>query len=206
MFRRIAVATVALALGVAVSAGLLAYSGSAAVARDFFAVARDLPAGAAVSTDVLLPVRAALDPPQAATLFTLADRRLLLGSRARRQLSAGQLIGRGDVEPATADATEAMVAVPIKAVPPTRAGDRVDIFALVGSGDHVSAVPFAWAVPVAAVTGDGLVLRVRSRQELAFVYAAGTMRLAAVVTAAAAPPGDVAPITSADQALAVAAG
>jgi hypothetical protein len=206
MFRRIAVAAVALAVGVAVSAGLLAYSGSASGGRGFFAVDRDLPAGAPVSAEVLVLVRAAIDPPQAAALFTLADRRLLLGSRARRQLNAGQLIGRSDVEPATADAIDALVAVPIKAVPPTRAGDRVDIFALVGSGDHVSAVPFAWAVPVAAVTGDGLVLRVRTRQELAFVYAAGTMRLAAVVTAAAAPPGDVAPITSGDQALAVAAG
>jgi hypothetical protein len=204
MFRRIAVAIVALVLGVAVSACLLAYVRSASGARSVLTVTRDLPAGASLTADVLQPVQAAVDPAQAAGLFTAAERSRVAGSLAEHQLSAGQLLQRGDVQPPGTETAGSLVAVPIKDLPPVRTGDRVDLFALVGSGDRLSAQPFAWSVRVAAVTPDGLVLQVPSRQEVAFVYAAGTMRLAAVLTSAPAPPASVGPISSPEQALAVA--
>lgn len=202
MLRRISVAVVALLVGVAVSAGLLAYVRSAAGARSVLAVTRDLPAGGSLTADLLRPVQAAVDPAQAAGLFAAAERSRVIGSRAEHQLSAGQLLERGDVQPAGTEAAGSLVAVPVKDLPPIRAGDRVDLFALVGSGDRLSAQPFAWSVLVAAVTTDGLVLQVPSRQELAFVYAAGTMQLAAVLTTAPAPPAGSAPISSPEQALA----
>jgi hypothetical protein len=206
MLRRIIVATLSLALGFGVAAGLLLYAGTAGGGRTVFALNRDLPAGAPLTPDVLTEVRAALDPGQASQLFGLGDRVLLLGGRARHQLAAGQLLQRSDVEPQPANGADALVEVPIKDLPPVRPGDRVDLFALTGSGEQVVARPFAWSVTVAAVNPDGLVLQVRGRQELAFVYAAGTMRLAAVVTGAPAPPAEVAPISSGEAALAAAAG
>jgi hypothetical protein len=206
MLRRILVATLSLALGFGVAAGLLLYAGTAGGGRTVFALSRDLPAGATVTADALTQVRAAVDPAQAAQLFGGGDRSLLLGSRTRLQLSAGQLLQRSDVEPVPAGGADALVAVPIKDLPPVRPGDRVDLFVLTGGGEQVVARPFAWAVTVAAVSPDGLVLQVRGRQELAFVYAAGTMRMAAVVTGSPAPPADVAPIGSGEAALAAAAG
>jgi len=203
MYRRIAVAAVALAAGVAVSVALFAYSISVSGARSVFAVTRDIPAGATLTADALQPVQAALDPAQAAGLLAAADPSHAVGRRARHQLAAGQLLQRGDLEPAGPAAADSLVAVPIKDLPPVRAGDRVDLFALVGSGDRLSVQPFAWSVRVAAVDADGLVLQVQSRQEQAFVYASGALRLAAVLTAAPAPPAGAAPITSAEQALAV---
>ncbi|HVD01410.1 MAG TPA: hypothetical protein VNG93_09745 [Candidatus Dormibacteraeota bacterium] len=206
MLRRIIAATLCLALGCGVAAGLLLYAGTVGGARTFYAVSQDLPAGAPITADVLTEVHAGVDPGQAALLFGGGDRGLLLGSRARHQLSSGQLLQRSDVEPQPANGADALVAVPIKDLPPVRPGDRVDLFALTGNGDQVVAQPFAWAVSVAALSPDGLVLQVRGRQELAFVYAAGTMRLAAVVTGAPAPPVEVAPIGSGEAALAAAAG
>jgi hypothetical protein len=202
MFRRIAVAALALAVGVAVSVGLFVYSTSVSGAHSVFAVRRDIPAGASLTADALQPVQAALDPAQAAGLVAADDPSRVVGWRARHQLSAGQLLQRGDLEPAGSAAADSLVAVPIKDLPPVHAGDRVDLFALVGSGDRLSVQPFAWSVRVAAANADGLVLLVQSRQEEAFVYASGALRLAAVLTAAPAPPAGAAPITSAEQALA----
>ena len=206
MLRRILVAALSLAVGLGVAAGLLVYAGSAGAGRSVFALSRDLPSGAPLTSDALTEVRASLDPGQAAQLFGGGDRGLILGSRARHQLSAGQLLQRSDVEAVPAGGADALVAVPVKELPPVRQGDRVDLFALTGSGDQVVAQPFAWGVTVAAVVPDGLVLQVRSRQELAFVYAAGAMHLAAVVTSAPAPPAEAAPISSRAAALAAAAG
>jgi hypothetical protein len=142
MFRRVAVAAVALTVGVATAVGLLAYTA------------------------------------------------LIAGSRPV------------PVAPARTEAADALVAMPIKDLPPVRAGDRVDLFALTGGGDHLSAQPFAWSVRVAAVSADGLILHVPSRLELAFVYAAAALRMAAVLTTASVPPAGAAPITSPEQALA----
>ena len=202
MFRRIIVAAVALAAGAAVSAGLLAYSSAIGGSRGFLAAAHDLPAGAALTADSVEVVQVVAAPAQAAVLLAAPGSRLPVGSRTTHLLTAGQLLVRGDLEAAGPEVAASLVAVPIKDLPPTRAGDRVDLFVLSGTGDHAAAQPFAWAVPVAAVTGDSLVLRVGVRQELAFVYAAGALRLAAVVSGASAPPAAVAPITSPDQALA----
>ena len=206
MLRRIIVATLSLILGCGAAAGLLLYAGTAGGGRTVFALGRDLPAGAPITADALTEVHAGLDPGQASQLFGAGDRVLLLGGRARHQLAAGQLLQRSDVEPQPANGADALVAVPIKDLPPVRAGDRIDLFALTGSADQVVARPFAWAVTVAAVNPGGLVLQIRGRQEIAFVYAAGTMRLAAVVTGAPAPPAGVAPIGSGEAALAAAAG
>ena len=206
MLRRILVAGLSLALGFGVAAGLLLYQGSAGGGRTVFALTRDLPAGAPLTPDAVTLVPAAVDPAQAAGLFSSGDRRQLLASRAIHQLSSGQLLQRSDVRPATAGGADALVALPIKEVPPVRPGDRVDLFALTGSGDQVVARPFASGVVVAAVTGDGLVLQVREEQELAFVYAAGTMRLAVAVSTGAAQPAQPAAIGSGDAALAAAGG
>ena len=138
--------------------------------------------------------------------FAPADRSRLLGSRAVHPLGSGQLIQHSDVQGGGSDAAGSLVTVPLKFLPPARAGDRVDLFILSGSGDQVTALPFAWGVPVAAVESDALVLQVRSRQELAFVYAAGALRLAAVVTGSPAPPTDIAPISSEEAAISGAAG
>ena len=184
--------------------GLLADLAVTGGGPGYLAVAHDQPAGASLTADSFEVVKVTLAPAQAAALLPAAGSRLPVGSRTTRPLSAGQLIERGDLEAAGAEAASALVAVRIKDLPPTRAGDRVDIFVLSGSGDHAAAQPFAWAVPVAAVTGDGLVLRVAPRQELAFVYAAGSLRLAAAVGGAAPPAAPMAPISSPDQALAVA--
>ena len=204
MFRRIAVAAVAIAVGAAVSAGLIAYQAATVGGRGFLAAAHDLPAGASVTADSFEVVQVVVAPAQAVVLLPASSSRLRVGSRAVHPLLAGQLIVRGDLEAAGTDAAAALVAVPIKDLPPTRAGDRVDLFVLTGTGEHASAQPFAWAVPVAAVTGDGLVLRVATHQELAFVYAAGALRLAAVVSGAGPPAAPMAPMTSPDQALAAA--
>ena len=201
MFRKLAVAAVALLVGIAAAAGSLAYSSFAGSARTFFAAAHDLPAGAPLMADSIQPVRAAMDPAQAAAAFGSADRTRLLGALTRHELAAGQLIQRADVEAAGGRGGSALVAVPMKDLPPLRAGDHVDLFALVGSADKLVAEPFAWSVPVAAVTQSGLVLRVGERQELAFVYAAGTMRLAAVLSGSPQPPGGAGSISSPEQAL-----
>ncbi|TMD55664.1 MAG: hypothetical protein E6I85_02435 [Chloroflexi bacterium] len=176
MFRKLAVAAVALLVGIAAAAGSLAYSSFAGSART-------------------------MDPAQAAAAFGSADRTRLLGALTRHELAAGQLIQRADVEAAGGRGGSALVAVPMKDLPPLRAGDHVDLFALVGSADKLVAEPFAWSVPVAAVTQSGLVLRVGERQELAFVYAAGTMRLAAVLSGSPQPPGGAGSISSPEQAL-----
>jgi len=210
MLRRIVVAALSLALGVGVAAGLLLYAGTAGGGRSVWAVTRDLPAGAPLTADAITLVHAAVDPGQAGQLFGdgARDRGRLLSGRAAHQLSAGQLLQRSDVQPAGAtDAAGSLVEVPIKDLPPVHPGDRVDLFVLSGEpGAKVVAQPFAWGVVVAAVGSDGLVLEVKSRQELAFVYAAGTMRMAAVVTGSPAPPAEVAPISSGEAALAAAAG
>ena len=168
------------------------------------AAAHDLPAGASLTPDSFEVVQVVVAPAQAAVLLPAPGTWLPAGSRASHPLLAGQLVVRGDFEVAGAETAAALVAVPIRDLPPTRAGDRVDLFVLSGTGDHAVAQPFAWAVPVAAVTAEGLVLRVASRQELAFVYAAGALRLAAVVSGAGPPAAPAAPMSSPDQALAAA--
>jgi hypothetical protein len=206
VFRRIALALLSLVLGGAVAAGLLVYAGTAGGGRVVYAVARDLPAGAPLTADTLVEVRASLDPAQGQSVFTPADRGRLLASRARHPLGAGQLIQRSDVQPAGGDVADALVTVPVKFLPPAHAGDRVDLFILSGAGDQTVAEPFAWGVPVAAVLPDALVLQVRGGQEEAYVYAAGVLRLAAVVTTAPVPPDGAGPIDSQEAAVAAAAG
>ena len=204
MLKRIAVAAIAIAVGGAVSAGLLVYQSSTTGGHGFLAAAHDLPAGASLTPDSFEVVQVVVAPAQAAVLLPAPGTRLPAGSRASHPLLAGQLVVRGDFEVAGAETAAALVAVPIRDLPPTRAGDRVDLFVLSGTGDHAVAQPFAWAVPVAAVTAEGLVLRVASRQELAFVYAAGALRLAAVVSGAGPPAAPAAPMSSPEQALAAA--
>ena len=97
-------ASLSLAVGVAISAGLLFYSGSLAGGRVVYALARDVPAGAPITADVITEVHAALDPGQTAAVFTVADHARLLQGRATHQLSAGQLLQRGDVQPGAGDA------------------------------------------------------------------------------------------------------
>jgi hypothetical protein len=201
MLRKLAVAAIALLVGIAAAAGLLAYSSFGGSTRTFFAAARDLPAGVPVTADSIQPVRAALDDAQASAAYGYGDRARLLGALTRHELAAGQLIQHGDVEAAGGSGGSALVALPVKDLPPLRAGDHVDLFALVGSADKLVAEPFAWSVPVAAVTPSGLVLRVGERQELAFVYAAGTMRLAAVLSGSPQPSGGAGSISSPEQAL-----
>ena len=170
------------------------------------AVAHDLPVGAVLDGSSVRPVRAALGGGQAALVIGAGEVRAIAGMRTRHELAGGQLLQRSDVEPEGLGAGGGvLVVLPMKDLPPVHQGDLLDVFALSGNGDRTVAQPFAWSVPVESAGGGSVVVRVRRGQELAFVYAAGSMRLAAAVSRGPQPPGGAAPITSAEQAVAVAA-
>jgi hypothetical protein len=96
------------------------------------------------------------------------------------------------------------VFVPVKDAPPALPGSKVDLLVVTGSPDRPAIVPFALGVDVRGVVTGGLIVAVSSRQAAAFVYAAETMQLIAVIAMPGAPAGDEAPVDAPDQALAVA--
>jgi hypothetical protein len=98
-----------------------------------------------------------------------------------------------------------LVFVPVKDAPPAPGGSRVDLLVVDGSPDHLSVSPFALGVEVQASVSGGLVVVVSSRQAPAFVYAAVAMHLTAVIADVGAAGGAEGGISTAEQAMAVAA-
>ena len=182
--RRWLVALAALAAGGAASGAVLAVGGGTAAER-VYVVTRDIPAGAALDASALAAAPVRLDGAQAALAYPAAGAGGPLGLRATHDLVAGQIVQRADV---AAGGERRLVLVAVKDLPPVRAGDLVDLFALGDSG-HPAAIPFALGVRVAAAEPGALVLSVEPRQAPGFVFAS-SMPLAAVVVSgrASAPP------------------
>jgi SAF domain len=197
-------ALVALGLGAGVSAALLVFANPERNAIDVYAAARDIPAGAALTSDSVVLVRVDITglPP---LLFKGHDQMTLTGMHATHDLSAGQLIQRSDATTADALPDRRLVFVPVKDAPPAAAGSRVDLLVVDGSPDHLSVSPFALGVEVQASVAGGLVVVVSSKQAPAFVYAAFAMHLAAVIAGEGAAGGAEGGVSTAEQAVAVAA-
>lgn len=213
MVRRIVIAAVATMAGLAVAAGLLVYDRGGQATEEVYAAATDLPAGAHLGGGGIRLVRAVLGGRQAALAYRAGEESRLAATAAAHDLSAGQIIQRSDTVLAGHDGPRALVVVPLKDAPPLRAGDRVDLLAVNGTGDSLTVSLFAPAVEVHAVTGGGVVLEVGATQAPGFVYASAAMRLVAVRVPVPMPGGngpagprtaDESTITSSQQARAVA--
>lgn len=199
------IALAALVAGGGVSGALLLAADPARAATEAYVAARDLPAGALISSDAIQLERVSL-AGGTALLFAQRDEARLTTMRAAHDLAAGQLIQRGDVMGARSFPDRRLVFIPLTAVPAAASGATVDLLLIGGSADHPTVAPFAQGVEVDATVSGGLVVVVPSRQAAAFVYAAATLHLAAVVAAPGAADGAEVPIASVDDALAVASG
>ncbi len=202
--RRWVTALVALGLGMSVSAALLLFSNPDRNAVEVYAAARDLPAGSALAPDsvVLVRMNATGLPP---LVVRGSDQRALAGLSATHDLAAGQLIQRSDTATANAISDRRLVFIPVKDVPPAATGSRVDLLVIDGTPDHLSVSPFALGVEVQSSVAGGLVVVVSSRQAPAFVYAAVAMHLTAVIAGPGTGAGTEGAVSTADQAVAVAA-
>ncbi len=202
MLKRWLSAAIALAFGGGVTAVLLAVASPAPDSQQAYALAHDVPAGAQLGAGalVLRPVGAGLP---SADVFTRGDYSALVGQRATHDLASGQLIQRTDVSPAAAD--ERLLFRPVKDAPPVAAGSSIDLFVVTGSPDSPAVEPFAAAVGVRGSAPGGVIVAVPADRAAAFVYAAETMRLVAVVTEVGAGSAPEEPVTSAQQAMEVAA-
>lgn len=202
--RRWATALLALGLGAGVSTALLVFANPERNAVEVYAAARDMPAGSALASDSVVLVRlnaTGLTP----FLFRSSDQMTLAGLRATHDLAAGQLIQRSDTTRPDAAADRRLVFVPIKDAPPATAGSRVDLLVVDGPADHLAVSPFALGVEVQASVAGGLVLVVSSKQAPAFVYAAVAMHLTAVIAEAGTAAGAEEAVSTAEQAMEVAA-
>jgi hypothetical protein len=201
--RRWLIAAIALLVGGGVSATLLVLTSPDRGTSEVYAAARDVQAGEALVPGSLTLVR--VDAPGAREgLFTRGEEQRLEGLRATHDLLANQLIQRGDVSGSSSSADRRLVFVPIKDVPPSPAGSRVDLLVVDDTPGRVSVAPFALDVDVRAIVAGGLIVVVSSEQAPAFVYAASAMHLTAVIAEPGAAGGGEGAIASADQALAVA--
>jgi hypothetical protein len=198
------VALVALAMGGAVSAAVLAFATTSRGEVDAYAVTQDLAAGSDITRAVLRLEPVSITSGDS-SLFARGDESQLAGVRAAHDLQAGQLLQRGDVMAPSAVADERLVFVPVKDAPPAAPGSRLDLLLVSGTPEQPAIVPFALGVEVRAVVTGGFVVAVPSRQAAAFVYAAEVMRLVAVVAGPGAASGTESPIGTPDQALAVVA-
>jgi SAF domain-containing protein len=203
--KRWLIAAAALLAGGGVSAALLVAADPSRSAVDVFAAAHDLPAGAALSADAIQLRRVSVTGG-ATSLFTRADESRLVAMRAAHDLSAGQLIQRGDVMGSTSFADRRLVFIPLSGVPPAPAGAKVDLLLIGGSADHPTVVPFALGVEVQAAVSGGLIVAVPAKEAAAFVYAAAGMHLAAVVAEPGTADGTEVPISSIEDAMSVVAG
>src|ERR1700694_4917410 len=202
--KRWTVALVAWGLGVGVSASLLVFANPARNAVEVYAAARDIPAGSSLSTDSLVLVRInATGLPQLA--FRSADATRLAGLHASHDLAAGQLIQRTDATTQDAQSDRRLVFVPVKDAPPATAGSRVALLIVDGPPERLSVSPFALGVEVQSSVTGGVVVVVSSKQAPAFVYAAAAMHLTAVIAGSGAGTGAEGDVSTAEQAIAVAA-
>jgi hypothetical protein len=202
--KRWLVAFIALAIGGGVSAALLIAADPARGMVDVYIAARDLPAGASLGSDALALKHINVGSGRS-LLFGRGDESALAGLRAAHDLASGQLIQRTDVMDSTSVADHRLVFVPVKNMPAAAPGSQVDLLVIGGTTDHPTVVPFALGVEVSTQVSGGLVLVVSSKQAAAFVYAAETMHLAAVIAEPGTASGAEGAISSPDQATAEAA-
>jgi hypothetical protein len=203
--KRWVIALAALLAGGAVSAGLLVAADPSRGAVEAYSAARDVPAGTALSTDAVQLTRVSI-AGGTALLFTSRDLERLTAMRAAHDIAAGQLIQRSDVMAPTSFADRRLVFIPLSAVPTTLPGARVDLLVIAGSADRPTVAPFAVGVEVVATVSGGLVVAVPAKAASAFVYAGAAMHLAAVVAEPGAADASELPVSSADDAIALAAG
>lgn len=194
------VAAAALGVGSAVAGALLVFVNPSRDSVDVFVAARDLPANTQVADAIKL---APLSVPSTALLFTRRDAATLSALFTTHALSAGQLIQRSDVAPAPADIR--LVFIPIKDMPTVAPGTRVDLLSVATDASGATSVqPFAVGITVRSSSSGGVVVAVSSRQAAAFVYGAAAMHLVVVVADSGTGPGLEAPVSSPDQAVAMA--
>jgi len=205
LMKRWLIATAALLAGGGVSAALLVAADPARSAVDVYAAAHDLPAGAALSTEAIQLRRVSV-VGGAALLFTRVDESRLTAMRAAHDLAAGQLIQRGDVMGSASFADRRLVFIPLSGMPPVPAGAKVDLLLVGGSSDHPTVVPFAQGVDVQAAVSGGLVVAVPAKEAAAFVFAAASMHVVAVVAEPGTADGIEIPVSSIEDAMAVVAG
>lgn len=203
--KRWLVAVAALIAGGGVSAALLVAGDPSRDSVEVYAASRDLPAGSSLSTDAIQLKRVSI-AGGVAFLFARGDESRLIAARAAHDLASGQLIQRSDVMASTSFADRRLVFIPVSVVPATAAGGKVDLLLISGGADHPTVMPFALGVEVRSIVSGGLIIAVPAKAAAAFVFAAATMHLAAVVAEPGAADGTEFPIISADEAMAVAAG
>jgi len=203
--KRWLVACLALVAGGGVSAALLIAADPSRGAVDAYAAARDLSAGTSLSVDSIQLKRVTI-AGGSSLLFTHADEMRLTTMRAAHDLTSGQLIQRSDVLGTMSFADRRLVFIPIAAAPAASPGAKVDLLLIEGTAEHPAIVPFALGVEVRSSVSGGLVVAVPAKEAAAFVFAATTMHLAAVMAEPGAADGTESPISSPDEAIAVAAG
>lgn len=203
--KRWLVAMVALLAGGGVSAVLLVVADPSRGSVDAYAAARDLPAGGQLSSDSIQLERVSV-AGGTALLFTRGDDSRLRAMRAAHDIAAGQLIQRGDVIGSASFADRRLVFIPVTAVPATSPGAKVDLLVIGGTADHPTVVPFALGVAVDTTVSGGLIVAVPAREAAAFVFAGATMHLAAVIAEPGAAGGTETPISTPEDAIAVASG
>jgi hypothetical protein len=205
MKKRWLVALAALVAGGGVSAALLVLADPTRGAVDVYAAARDLPAGALLSTDGMQLKRVSIEGGSS-QLFTVGQESRLSAMRAAHDIPSGQLIQRGDVMSTTSVSDRRLVFVPVGQLPALSTGDTVDLLLIAGTADHPTVVPFALGVEVQGAVSGGLIVAVPAKAAAAFIYAAATMRLAAVVAEPGAAYASEAPVSSPEDAIAMASG
>jgi hypothetical protein len=196
---------VALLAGAGVSAVLLVVADPSHDSVEAYAASREVPAGAQLSNDSIQLERVSV-AGGTALLFTRGDDSRLLAMRASHDIGAGQLIQRGDVMGSASFADRRLVFMPITAVPATSPGTKVDLLVIGGTADHPTVMPFALGVTVEATVSGGLIVAVPAKQAAAFVFAGATMHLAAVIAEPGAAEGTETPISTPEDAIAVASG
>jgi hypothetical protein len=202
--RKWLIALAALAIGGGVSAALLVFANPERTAVEVYIASRDIPAGESLRSESLALARVAMESGRS-LLFGRGDEPTLVSLRASHDLASGQLIQRSDVLDAGSSADRRLVFVPVKETPAAAPGSKVDLFVIKGTPDRPSVVPFALGVEVRTIVSGGLVVVVTTRQAAAFLYAANSMHLAAVIAEPGAASGAEEPVSSPDQAMAAAA-
>lgn len=204
MLKRWLVALIALGLGVAVSAALLVFGNPSRETVQVYVAAEDLPAGTSLAGRNVGLARVTSGGAHQ-LLFTRADGAVLAELHASHDLVAGQLIQRSDAIASDSPADRRLVFVPLQNVPPAPPGSRVDLLVLGAAPELLTVAPFALGVEVRASAPGGLVLVVAAERAAAFVYAGAAMHLAAVIAEPGSSGGSEAPVSTADQAIEVAA-
>src|SRR5260370_16172932 len=174
MKKRWLVALAALVAGGGVSAALLVFADPTRGAVDVYTAARDLPAGASMSTDAIQLKRVSIEGG-AAQLFTVGEESRLSVLRAAHDIPAGQLIQRGDVMSATSASDRRLVFVPVGQLPVMSPCASVDLLLIPGPAHHPTVVPFALGVEVQGAVSGGLVVAVPAKEAAALGFVAAAI-------------------------------